>query len=1210
MSTAPKKLTPQQRAAVTQRGSSLLVSASAGSGKTEVLARRCLERVCEEQQPCAIDQLLVVTFTRAAAAELRVRVAELLRRRAATTREARLRAHLRRQAALIDAADIGTIDAWCGRIVREHFAAAEVDPGFRVLSEEQAGLLRREVLDELFEWVYTADEAVARSAREWVRRNRKPRDGFLREWVEQLSRQREHLVNPQDWIDAQRAAVQSGADERRARAERLLAQALRDECAFQRGQLEQMLAAGCVPPVAGELREYRDDLQGWCEGLGDPRRLTEVLERIAARTAGKPKGLSAADAGVLHDVNERWFKRRLKERWEAEAVRAMLDGADAAAGLVRDVLALESEFERRLAETKRRRGVYEFADVLRMALDLLGEPVAGQRRRPTPLALELQQRYAEVLVDEYQDTSPVQVELLRLVSRDGLGVANRFLVGDVKQSIYGFRQAEPRLFVEQARAFRDGREHGRVQPLSDNFRSHARLLDGLNALFARLFDPQLGGTTFDDEDWLAARRSELPNLSLDGQPRIELHLLPQRERRRDDANAGDDEAEPLTHMQREGAVIVRRLRELRAAGAQVLDHSADGSPHLRRMQWRDVVILLRSAKGNAPELAAALRAADVPCAAVGRETLLDSLEVQDVRTVLALLGNRRNDLALAAYLRGPLVGLNEEELLHVRRAAPRSDFYGAVAHFCRTAPPGELPRRLAAALAQLDGWRAAATVEELPVLLRRIVRESGLAHFARAQPSGGHRAALLRTLEPLAADFARWGRHAPAEFAEYLDQLRDEERSPEVGAAGPGDVVRVMTIHAAKGLEFPIVILANSGASFDRRPRGPSLRCDEEHGVGVEFLDSRARRTLRSPELQVLEPAARNRELSEELRLLYVAATRARELLLIVGHAKPDTWPRPQPRRAAGETPPLLSRLSAASMLEWALTAVAAGRLHQPQGADLPRVRIESYDEPIEAALAPQRAPDDEKQKLTPQDEDWISCGRRWLTTPIDLTLARRPAVVSVSEVKQRAALADEFRHPPHFRWRSLRGPRFAAQRAVAAGAAVGNAYHRFLRQADLSRLRSEADVRRQIDDLLARGRLTVQEAALIAPDDLTWLSGTPEGRLLAQSAAVCRREVPFVYALPDPEDSERTLLRGVIDCVIETSEGLVILDYKTDRMRDADEWNWRVEAYGVQLQQYARAATELFDRPLGRAALVFLRARRVERVEAGGAARRQGTDG
>lgn len=1189
------QLTPSQAGAVNHRGSDLLVAASAGSGKTEVLARRVVALLADPERPAELSELAIVTFTRAAAAELRVRVARMLRAAQAAATEARLRHHLRRQEVLVGAAEIGTIDAWCGRIVREHFDLAGIDAQFSVLAEEDAALLRREVRDALFDWVYAADDPAAAAARAWIGRHRQPSDEFLRTLVGELNRYREHLIDPEPWLAAQRAQFSDSGEEIRAAARVRIAAALRADCEFLSGEFATLHTDEECPNVRGDIGALRVKLQRAHAALADPARLEQVTMLLAERLPVR-RGFSE-DETAASDRVRKWFKKRIAERYEAGAIRDLLDTAPDAARLALVLLDLEARYEQCLQAEKRRRGAYEFADVLRLALDLLGEPDPAGPRRPTPLAERLRRRYAHILVDEFQDTSPVQVEIVRLLSRSDPGTTNRFLVGDVKQSIYGFRQAEPRLFAKLRDELDSGAREGRVQPLADNFRSHGHVLDVLNGLFERLFDPHLGGSRYGEHERLVARRTEIDNPSLDARPRVHATLLepPPRGPAAEDSDEEDEDA-LLERVEREALVAAEQILALRRQGVQVPERRGDGVA-LRPLRFGDIVILLRAARKNAGLIAGVLRRRGIPVVTSGRDSLLDTQESRDLTSVLLLLANRRQDIPLAAYLRSPFVGLTDAELLDLRRGAKTRDLHDAAAHVLESDPARPWLQKLRDGWRQLDDWSEAARELELPALLQRILFDGAYPLFVRGLPGGGHRVAVVQAIQQFAAQFASGGQRGVAEFVQFLEGLEESDVEPSVAVTAGEDVVRIMTIHAAKGLEFPIVFLLNAGADFRSRGQPNGLRLDAEGGLGLKFEDYPSLRTLTTPAYTLLSEPQRTRELEEELRLLYVALTRAREHLHIVGHHAADEWAALQQR--GGRPLLLLERLGAASMLEWVLLAAAAGDLHDAARPAGPRIAVRCNARPEPSPAAPDPPPAPPPQDAA--DRAWVERAERLLAAPIGDALSRTPAVLSVSALKEQALrdpaaprLIPAEKFPPQ-----LAPPAFA-RGAARDTTDIGTATHRFLQLADLARLTDAAAIGALAEELRAAQRLSADEVALLPLDDLAWLAATPEGALLRTAADGALRELPFTQAVPaaaaDPrrETAEFQIVRGVIDCLIPRPPGYILLDYKTDRVAPGPALDERTRIYTVQLQQYARAAAAALNAPIIDARLIFLHARRV----------------
>ncbi len=1185
------ELTPAQAAAISQRGSHLLLAASAGAGKTAVLARRCVALVADPERPCDVNRLLVVTFTRAAAAELRVRVAGLLREEARATKSGRIRAHVHRQAALIEAADIGTIDAWCGRIVREHFAQTGVDVEFATLGQEAAQLLRREVLDTLFDQMHRGGEELLDAARAWIGRATRPKDDFLRDLISRLSRFRTHLVNPEAWLTRQTALCVQDDDVA------VLAAALQAECAFQHEQLTGLMACA-GDGLEQHLGPYATKLGAWIDALADPTALRDVVGEIDHFSMRKRRGVDEPVRVV--EIKKRWLNLRLKGKWSSKVVDELLAHAPEARRLLALLLRLESRYEEMLQETKRRRAVCEFTDVQRMALDLLGVADESGGRTPTAIAQHLQRRYAHVLVDEFQDTSPVQVELLRLVSRGGAPCGgNRFMVGDVKQSIYGFREAEPRLFTEIIAAHEAGTGDVDVQYLSDNFRSHAHLLVALNGLFAPLFDLELGGTRFGADERLAAGRGpripEPANPTLDAQPRVVVQVLEQAARR--DALDDDDEHD-AERIEREAQVAAERINAALAGerAVQVVDKRTGA---LRPLHRSDIAILLRSAREQAGQVARVLRDNGIPCVTSGRESLLGSLDVQDVRNVLGLLVNRRQDVPLAAYLRSPLVGVSERDLVAIREAMPRGDFPAAVAALRERGADRALGAKLDVAIGRLDAWSDAARVEPVAALLRRIYRDTDLPLVVEGMRGGRQRAAALQTLLNVADSFGGVGQAGLADFVDYLDALAEEDADLGTQAVGAEDVVQIMTIHAAKGLEFPVVFLLASGSTFNRMSQRHGLQCDETIGLGLRFDDYAAKATVTSPRHHVVRMRVAQRELEEELRLLYVALTRAREQVFVIGHSPPERWSEIESQHPAGEPLPLMSRLSVPNRLEWVLQAVAAGGL-QRRSAEAGQVAVFTISAADVAVPEHGARPVATRveEPLGENDRAWVERGRTLIVTRIDARLAQTPAALSVSAAKEQVLRAQSGDPVAALDMvgSALREPAFAAGQQVD-GAMLGTAVHRFLEHADFTRLMSVEDVAVQAGEMVAREQLTPTQRVLLPLEDMAWFGGTPIGALLARRAHAVRRELPMVHALPVPGSDEHVIVRGVIDCLVETPAGLVILDYKTDVLRDATAYERRVVLYRVQLQLYAQAAARLFGQDVTRAVLVFVRMRRMPEV-------------
>lgn len=1197
------RLTPLQQAVVDARGQDALISASAGSGKTEVLARRCVSLLLDAEHPTGIDRFLVVTFTRSAAAELRERISRMLRAEVRAAPSRTVRAHLRRQETLLDAAQIGTIDAWCNSLLRAEFAAASVDPCFSVLSPIEACTVRQDERKRLLEWVFTAPAPAAQAGRDWIEAQSKPGDEGLSESIEQLNRYREHLIDPEGWLAANRARATLPLEQQQHEASTVLFDALAQECAAQAAAL-----AGLAAADAGErsfLAAHADQLAAWRMPVENRGSLVQVVAEIKNYRFPRTRGPAA-------EVAKAWFSKRLAKVWCPDGVQRWLASVPHTAKRLHTLLDLEAMYHARLQAAKQRRATYEFADVQRFALNLLTTRAADGRLRPSPLATQHSRLYDHILVDESQDTNAIQLALFHAVGRTPPDPGNRFFVGDVKQSIYGFRRAEPQLFAQMARQFRDVAaasppRAGRVFPLTDNFRSHARVLAPLNAIFERLFDPEFGGSEYGPDNALHARRAELDNATLDSQPRVSVTLF--TDSNEDDPpvtesepDAPDDNSDALESIEREAIFAAAQIRQMLDARTLVWSRGGDG-PELRSVQLSDFAILLRTARGKAALTAHALRRMGIDAIASGRESLLDFPESQDLLNALRLVVHTRRDVPLAAYLRGPYAGLSDAQLLRVRKATPQGDFLDSVHGYIALGKDVALVAQLRLALGQLERWRRAARVTPLPALLGMILSETGGECFALSQPSGPQRVSALRAFCELSSDFRDQGLSA---FVTYLDALEETQDAGPALAPPAVDAVRIMTIHAAKGLEFPIVFLLNAGAKFSVKSGGRPLQLHDALGAGLRFYHRPSRQRWIDPRHPLIGQAAVRREREEELRLLYVASTRARDRLYIVGHAKPDKWDAALTQSGDAATLPRVTREAACSLLDWLLPAIAAAGAHRaprddgPPLVDVQQIAVDAH-QPIEkhAATASEfrrsrqesgseiPAPDGE---LNPADQVWLDQVLANLVVTTAAAPFVPPAVLSVSSLKQLQARGSTTDVPQATMagFAPLSVPGFI-ELERPDGRERGNAMHRFLRHVRLSSLATQLEVMAEIERGLAEGWLVRAEASNLTVDQLVRLGASEVGRWLAAHAANVRREQPFVLGLPLSPGVQPTIVRGVIDVFAVCEDGLHLFDYKTDVFATPHIRAERLRGYILQLRLYARAAAEIANVSVRRAALILL---------------------
>lgn len=1233
--------TTAQLRGIRTRGRSLLVSAAAGSGKTAVLAERCAFLVCEADDPCDVDELLVVTFTEAAAAEMKSRIGNALRARAAAGPSERLA----RQLALLDRASIGTLHGFCSRLLRQHFHLVGLDPAFAVLDADDARLLRNDVARRLFADRYELDDAGNFSR--LIDAYADGDDARLGRLLLQVHEMLASIVDPEAWIDMSLRRIREAAESPDLSSTELgrelhafIADGLKTMAARCDAAIAQLPGLGDFQKYVNLLKEQRSTLSLWTarlaadgiDGLAGevavfvPAKLPTVKNDVPNKDAAK----AAVDAvrkamkeGPWHDC-----LRFTTAEWRT-GLRAVLPHAEAFVALVK-------QFGTRYRMMKDAARSVDFSDLERFALAALRDPAAGEALAPSAAARACHRRYRHVLVDEYQDINGVQDAILTLVSRESLGgepglEPNLFSVGDVKQSIYRFRLAEPARFLEREKKFRTPVQRpglssavaGEVIDLQANFRSRPPLLDAVNAVFERLMSG--GGTdiTYDASHRLHPGRTfaVAPEgvCGFRGAP-IELHLLPANlamtdsdsEPAEPDASCVDEEAAgaDLDRAEREALLVVRRIREMMgldgAAPMCIADTLTSDAAGYRPMRFGDVVILLRSMKHKADEYAAVLQASGIPVHSESGTGYFDSTEVRDMMALLAVLDNRRQDIPLAALLRSPIAGLTdpEDHLARVRIAYPvgreRMPFHEAVRRYA-SEHDDEFARWLREFYARLDRWRSIAQRRPLAELLAAIYHDTGLLAYAGGLHNGRQRVANLVYLRDRAAQFGTFHRQGLSRFLQFLDGLREESDlgQPSV-AAQAEDVVRIMSIHRSKGLEFPVVFLPDLGKSINLQDCAGSVLVDRRAGLGMAVVDEHKRVRYPSLASTLVQNRLRQQSLAEELRVLYVAMTRAQEHLILIGTTGSES-PARWAARWNGHRGPLPADivLGARTMLDWvgpiaAATSVGgasevfdvtahdaaevAGWRHPSQTANFPDKRLERLArlEPINPPPAPH---------------------------PLAEEVARRITTRYAYEPFPRAAAAQAMAEAADGR----KSPASLSKSPMLSGAPspdeVGTSTHRVLQHLDFRRTEGRQAIAAQVNEMIERRLMSPAEAARVDLDAIAWLMASEVGALLRDRMAELRRELP-VYAAKAPDlttlaqadKNDQVMLRGRIDVLIPLTDRSVIIEYKTDAV-DAESVPLRVQVYRPQAEMYACAVAQMTGKPVA-TIFAFLRPRIIHQIE------------
>ncbi len=1178
-------LTREQTAAVENRGGALLVSAAAGAGKTRVLVERLLRRVTEEGAD--IDRFLVITYTRAAASELRERIASELARRVAADPKNR---HLRRQQTLVYKAEISTIHAFCTRLLRECAHLLELDGDFRLCDESEGKVLLLQAVEEVLESRYeglTEESAFARLV-DTLGAGRD--DSRLVKIVMDVRARIQSHPDPAGWMARQEEAMAlEGIRDvgETAWGQVLLADGVA-QAAFWRGKLAALLEL-CGRDRGLEVN-YAPSLSGTLEGID--RFLARAGTWEGARSAlpipfpeAGRKRLEEEDGEARRQVKE--TRKRCKARLDTMAVAFEEDSATLLGetregretvgtlfSLVRDV---EAAFGRK----KAKRRELDFSDLEHLAVKLL----LDEEGRPTELAEQWAQRYEEIMVDEYQDTNEVQNAIFSALSQGG---KNLFLVGDVKQSIYRFRLADPTIFLEKYRSFRPWEEAKEGEPrrvlLSQNFRSRQEVLGGVNDVFKSIMSTSLGEMEYSDRE---ALRCGNPSDGAGEEYATELTVLDLEE------TAGDEGEGKTDKDLLEARFVAKRLEELVEGGFPV----SDGEGGVRPMEYRDAAVLLRSPRGVLGQYVRALEERGIPWTAEGSRDFFGATEIQVALSLLEIVDNPRQDVALLSALRSPVYGFSADRLAQLRSKSPEGDFYAALE---AGAERGEEDCRTF--LEQLAQLRFEAVDRDSRQLLWHIYEKTDLLALFAAMEGGEERQGNLTALAELAGQFEAAGHKGLFGFLSQIRSLRSGGESVTGTAALGSGGVRLLSIHRSKGLEFPVVVLSGLTRRFNKVDLREPILFHPKLGVGPTFLDEE--RMISYPTL-TRRAVARQLEgelLSEEMRLLYVGMTRAREkLLLCCGLTGGKKELKKLCADAGNPVEPQVLRESA-SVGHWALLSA----LLRPEAAPLrewaqaEREAEGGFESVWDLRLVPgeefAQPPRRRRREAVPQGQEGEDPARlaerlSWRYPWEEDT--HIPSKLTATQLKGRELDEEAAQDAPRARRAApLRRPRFASEELGLTPTERGTALHLVMQYIDFARTGSREEIEGELERLVREEFVTPQQAQAAAPERLAAFFSSPLGREMLASGKL-RRECKFSILVPAGDyypgagEGEQVLLQGVVDCWFETPEGITVVDFKTDRV-DEESLPKRAAAYRPQLEVYARALSQVMGKPVTRRCLWF----------------------
>ena len=1269
--------TKDQQKVISLRNRNILVSAAAGSGKTAVLVERIITMITQGEDPADIDRLLIVTFTNAAAAEMRERISGAIEKKMSEMPE---NLHLQKQMALIDSAQITTIHSFCLNIIQNYFHTIDLDPSFRVAEEAELTLLKSDVMENLLERKYEQGEEEFLIFTESYASGKS--DVLLEELILSLYGFSMSYPWPEDWLNEIRSIFNITSSEEMEKASwmKSLSEYIRamvhdsialntraieianepdgpyiylDALEWDKEFLENLSKASTYEEYGSILKENK-----WARLSG--KKDTSILEE--KRT--KVKMIRDSLKKMIDDIGKNFFFQS-----EEEMLKDIM-GAKVTMNVLID---LTIEFAHEYARKKREKNLVDFNDLEHFALNILadkntkedqnqeekdkelsdGEMEEAPWFHPTPAAVELSEHYEEILIDEYQDSNLVQETLLKSISRERTGNPNIFMVGDVKQSIYKFRLARPELFMEKYNTY--SLEDGKKQriDLHKNFRSRRIVLESVNFIFEQIMGKDLGGIEYDEDAALYTGtdyNEEMEGISTS----CELLLVDMEEKKQKSEETlntpfdeSDDSLGEMTQKELEARAIAKRIKELTdpQKGLLVLDkEKSKEEPVYRRAVGKDIVILLRTMSGWSDVFVDVLMSEGIPCYSDTQSGYFKTLEIQTVLNILRIIDNPRQDIPLAAVLHSPVAGLMSEDLAKIRGAFKNMDMYDAIVEYgklCNAAADSQkedilvdlsLSRKLNDFLMELERFRNMVPYTPIHELMEQVLKETGYYNYAAAMPGGERRTANIDMLIQRAINFEGTSYSGLFHFIRYIEKLHKYEIDyGEASISGGDDTsVKIMSIHKSKGLEFPIVFVAGLSKNFNNQDARSKIVIHPDLGLGPDYIDYTLR--IKSPTLikKVIQKKLVLENLAEELRILYVALTRAKEKLILTGTVKHlrdqlEKW------RSAGDgeetllafwqltqagnyldwiVPSLIrNKTFDSTLIEYGLAGAKGNPLYE---REVPwKIHILNITELSMIEIAKEIRKEVSKDELMEWDPGHVY--NQKVREEIEQRLSyeypysksvKIPAKMTVSELKKMGQMEEgemeqllskplEQREETNVSninsEKDAVIPKFISKEEPMKAVDRGTLYHKVLECMDFADMERREDIKNELNRLVRE--------SIIKEEDVSQISIIKLEHFLNSNIAIRMREalindrlkkeqqfvlgIPAKDVNPELEGEELILVQGIIDVYFEEEDGIVLLDYKTDYIPEGEKEDFLINRYKVQLDYYQKAIEQLVGKPV-----------------------------
>lgn len=1212
------KWTKEQLKAIDTRRCNLLVAAAAGSGKTAVLVERIIKIVTDEKNPVDIDKLLVVTFTSAAAAEMRERIAAAITKALERNPSSK---SLQRQLTLLSRANITTMHSFCLDVIKNNFHTIDLDPAFRIGDETEGTLLKNEILDEMFEDYYEKDDMEFFNLVEAYSGSKD--DEKLKEIVLGLYRFSMSGPWPEKWLTEKAEDFNISSLEELDKT--VWVEILKNDINMEVDSFINLYykAIEMINDTEG-IEEYLDTFNDELSRIIALKEsldlgLLEIYDKLLKISFGRLKSIrknkvSDVDAqNLVKSIRDEVKKKvcKLQDDIFMLSPAEMLEGINLTYPFMRKLSEVTLEFSKRFSERKKEKNMLDFNDLEHLCLKILIDKSEDGEIVPSKVSENFRELFDEVLVDEYQDSNNVQEAIINLVSRKNTDNPNVFMVGDVKQSIYRFRQAKPELFLEKYNTYsRNDEGNNKVIQLYKNFRSREEVINAVNYIFKEVMSLNVGELEYTEDEALnlGANFKELNEEGAYKGGEVELHVL---DKNITSENEDEDE-EDIDSINLEARVVARRINELMSQSSKekfrVLDKETG---EYRPLKYKDIVILLRATKNWSEIFLDELGLSGIPVYADTGSGYFESIEIRTIMSLLKIIDNPLQDVPMIAVLKAPFARFNAEELADIRMIDKSKYFYENILEIVNEdiEVSDELKKKCSIFIENLNKWRDKSVYTPIDEFIWYLYMDTSYYGYVGAMPNGVLRQANLKILFQRAKQYEETSFKGLFNFINFINKLR--RSSGDMGSAkilGENeDVVRIMSIHKSKGLEFPVVFLAGAGKQFNLMDLNNRILHHDDLGFGPDYIDLEKRISYSTLPKEAIKKKIKLETLSEEMRILYVAFTRAKEKLIITGSTRDidktvEKWVQAASVEKSKISPAEV--LKGKSYLDWIGMALCQHKDGEPLRErigvssgmardDLSTWKVNLWDSNnlfVEKNL-------EAVDEISVDEELFINSRAE----TVDKEIARRlgyeykyldsttiKSNISVSDLKKAGyEPSDEYRGESLFKEKPVLKPRFLQEKKGLSGAERGTAMHFVMQKIDYDRVDSLENIKVQLEEMLQNELLTKDEFKAINPYKIYNFFKSDLGKNILKvynEGGILYRELPFftrISASKVKEDiskesyNEEVRLQGVIDLFFELDGEIILVDYKTDYVEDniEEEMNRR---YKIQLDYYSDAIKKI----------------------------------